>query len=191
MHYSLVCECGKSIAVSASAAGSQLVCRCGRSVDVPPLSKLRVMAGRDPYEASTIDIIRRMIRSGELPHGRRCALSGRLADDTIVFRVQCERVWTRGSGADRCDNAFMDLLIHLLLLDHAAAVLRRVYGSRPRREFGRETYVDVPLRVCSDLRRQLKRKSQETLKTILRQVPIYDALLSEFPEALVFPKDSR
>lgn len=167
----------------ATAAGSEVACQCGRAVDVPPLSQLRVMVGDAAYETSTIGAIHRMIRNDELPAGNACAISGQATDDTAVLRIQCERVWTRGSGLDAEDRA----LIGFFLLGWIGAILGWTKKDTPRKEFGRETYLDVPLRVCSDLQSSLSGKGQTALKSLLRQVPIYDTLLNEYPEAVVIP----
>ena len=181
MNFLLPCECGAAIPVSAAAAGSDVTCQCGRRQVVPPLSQLRVMAGHGAYEAGTIDTIRRMIRNGELPSEVFCAVSGVPTNDTAIVRIQCERVWTSGSHLDRADKA----IIGLLMFGWIGAIVGWARKDKPRKEHGRETYVDVPLRVTEEHRRHLNERNQTRLKALLRQVPIYDRLLNEYPEAVV------
>ncbi len=111
MTFSLSCECGKNIAVLATAAGSEVACECGRSQSVPPLSVLRASTGRGEYETSTIDTIHRMISSGELPVGGECAISGMPTSDTAIIRVECERAWVKSSGLDCSDRAMIGFLL--------------------------------------------------------------------------------
>jgi hypothetical protein len=57
---------------------------------------------------------------------------------------------------------------------------------------GRDTSVDVPLRVSSDVRESVCRlRGQSRLKKMLRCTPIYAKLLKEFPRAVVKPVSLR
>jgi hypothetical protein len=141
------------------------------------------MAGQAAYEAGTIDTIQRMIRRGELPGKNVCVLSGTPTGNTVVFRIQCERVWTRGSRLDRTDK----MLLGFLLFGWIGAIVGWTRKDKPRREFGRETYVDVPLRVCPGCQERVNGGRQAALKRALRKIPIYDTLLTEYPEAWVLP----
>ncbi len=76
-------------------------------------------------------------------------------------------------------------MIGFLLFGWIGAIVGWVQKDKLPEERGRETYVDVPLRVSADHVSQLKKGSQASLKRLLRQVPIYDTLLEEYPEAVV------
>src|SRR5262245_27419754 len=69
-----------------------------RVVKVPRLSDLREATGRDAYEASVIGAINRLIRTGELPYGDTCAVSGLPTTDVCRVAIVCERTWTRERG---------------------------------------------------------------------------------------------
>ena len=76
------------------------MCDCGAAILVPPLSKLRELSGIDPYESSTMDTIRRMINSGELPAVDICAISGEPTLDVLDLLVTVPRgVLDRGGMA--------------------------------------------------------------------------------------------
>jgi len=182
MSYSVTCECGLVHSVSATDAGSTLRCRCGRSVDVPLLSSLRKSAGDEAFPLSTIERIRAMIRDGELPSGDICPCSGRPADDGILVHVQCERTWVRG-GEPINSSKVLGCFLVFGWIGALIASLR----MRPREDLGRDTSIQVPLRVSSDVRPKLLRMRQKALKAILRQTPVYAQLLDEFPEAEVVP----
>ena len=183
MHYFVPCECGKNVAVAATQAGCMLRCECGRSLTVPPLSGLRALAGQEAYRPSTIALIARMIRNGELPWGDTCALSGRPTKDAFVLQIECERVWTRGSGLDSADRAF----IGFLFFGWIGLFVGWGKAEKPRHESGRETVIEVLLRVCSEFHDKLQRRRQRYLKSLLRQVPVYATLLDEYPGAVVAP----
>ena len=56
----------------------------------------------------------------------------------------------------------------------------------PRRELGRDTAIEVPLRVHSDFREKLRgMTNQRALQKLLRTVPIYSKLLDEYPHAKI------
>src|SRR5215204_1880421 len=93
--FSVPCECGAMLAVTAAEAGGALPCRCGRSVRVPRLSELRRAQGMDAGESSVRDTIARMIREGELPWGSCCAVTGFPTKDVLLFDVQCERSYKK------------------------------------------------------------------------------------------------
>ena len=180
--YSVLCKCGRDVAVQASQAGSELTCQCGARLDVPPLSRLRASVGEDPIPLNTIDRIRLMIRNQELPKGEICSCCGRPANEIVVLRVQCERQWVKGG-----ESSSRRLVFALLFLGWLGTIIAL---ARPRRreEFGRDISVDVPVRVSSECRaRILRTRGQRKLRNLLRETPIYQQLLDEFPRAIITP----
>ena len=177
--YSVFCECGVTHPVSATQAGSTMTCGCGRSVDVPTLSSLRKSAGESAIPSDTIETIQAMIRGGELPSGDICPYSGRPANDTIFFHVQCERVWVRGGESLESGNfAYM-------FLGWIGALIA-LQKLRPREELGRDISLEVPLCISSDVRPTIMgMRRQRGLKALLCQTHIYAQLLQEFPRATV------
>jgi hypothetical protein len=123
-----------------------------------------------------------MIRDGELPTGDVCPFSGRPANETVYFDVQCERSWVRGGDGDS-DGAMLHVLLHGWV-----GLLLASLKSRPRREFGRDTLIRVPLRISSDVREEvLRMRGQRKLKRLLEETPVYRELLREYPGATVTP----
>ena len=137
-----------------------------------------------------------MILNGELPQGFTCPYSGRPANDTIFLHVQCERSWVRGGEFEDTDES-MDTIgagvFSLVFFGWIAAptALIAMAMSKPREELGREelgrnTSLDVPMRISTDIRPELMRmRRQRKLKALLRQTPIYSQLLEEFPSATI------
>lgn len=184
MSYSVSCRCGKDLPVSAVQAGSTIGCACGATVAVPLLSDLRRSAGETAIPLNAIETIQALIRDGELPKGDRCPYSGAAADCTLLVRVQCERSWVRGSepiGA-------RDAIVYFVFLGWIGALIAYCKSRDRREELGRDTILDLPLRVSADAVAKLARLgSQRRWKAILRKTPAYARLLDEFPDARVKP----
>ncbi len=127
-----------------------------------------------------------MIRNGELPTDKVCPLSGRNADETIEFHIHCERSWVRGGEPTDIGK----ILAYYMLFGWTGAIIAS-RKMQTREEFGRETSVTVPVRISSDVRAKIFRmRRQKTLKSLLHNVPIYQRLLREYPDAIVMPNKS-
>ncbi len=177
--YSVNCECGKSIAVAQSQAGASVICDCGKTVPVPLLSALRRAAGES--NRTIVEELRFRIANKELPYENLCPFSGKLADDVVTINVQCERSWTRG-GEELSLNKIIAFYIPFGWLGALIASRRMM----PLEEFGRETVIDLPLKVSAEMRSHVIRmRSQKSLKTALRTIPIYEKLLEQYPDAVV------
>lgn len=186
--YSVRCSCGRAQAVQAAQAGSEVSCVCGTTLDVPSLSSLRLAVGENAIPQNTIERIRGMVRGNELPTGVICSCCGRVANDTIVLRVQCERSSVRG-GRSMFDSVVMAvgsaLTLHLVHLLHS-------WEQRPPEKLGRDSSVNVPVRIWSDCRRRIERsRSQRKLKKLLADTPVYRELLAEYPRAIITPIPSK
>lgn len=182
--YSVSCDCGSFVSVTARQAGSTVGCTCGRTITIPLLSALRRSAGQSTK--TTIEQIEEMIRNGELPTDKVCPISGRNADETILFHIQCERSWVRGGEPTDIGK----ILAYYMLFGWIGAIIAS-RKMQTREEFGRETSATVPLRISSEVRAKIFRtRRQKTLKSFLHHVPIYQRLLREYPDAVVTPSKS-
>ena len=184
MTYSVPCECGKTLAVIATDAGTDMRCECGRLVSVPILSQLRATIRPRAYEAGTIDKINRMIRDGQLPPGDRCMICGVTTSDALDVHVQCESAWVKGPGNTRF------LLVALGILFFPFWILwvflgRELLGEE-RKELGCERSACAPLRICTKHGDELRRKwTTAKIKKLLLAILVYRELLAEFPAAKV------
>ena len=188
MSYSVTCPCGKRCDVAATAAGSTIACDCGRPVPVPALSELRLSAGQEAYDRGTAGQIAGMVRRGALPVDELCCISGRSTQDVAVFCIACERVQVRHSGLDLTDRTILGWLV-LGWLGIIAGWIGSMFAwkkkPKPIREHGREVVVYAPVRISEEYHPSLKRRSQRYLKDLLKNTPIYAALLKEYPKATV------
>jgi hypothetical protein len=178
--YLLDCSCGRRVPVRASEAGSSVPCDCGRELRVPPLSKLRELSGADPYESSTIDTIRRMIREGALPPEENCAVTGEPTREVLMLTIKLPTAFKTKGG-------ILGERLHLLLVALVSwwlLFLPSLSGRTVGVEEG-ATVIQVPLRVCNDAQRKLRGARPARLKRLLRTVPIYAELLNENPFAMV------
>ncbi len=161
-----------------SQAGASVICDCGKTVPVPLLSALRRAAGES--NRTIIEELRFQIANKELPYGNLCPFSGKLADYIVTINVQCERSWTRGGE----DPNWLEIGFNVAFGWVGALIASR--NKTPLQEFGRETVIDLPLKVSAEMRSQVIRmRSQNSLKTALRTVPIYEKLLEQYPDAVV------
>ncbi len=180
--YMVGCACGASSPVTATQAGSKIHCACGRTVDIPTLSTLRKSAGESATPQNAVERIKAMLQRGELPTGDICPYSGRPANDTILFHVQCERSWVRGG-----EMSPGKIIAYIFFLGWIGALIA-YYSHRPREELGRDTSLTIPLRVSSDVRAMILRmRGQRKLKSLLSHVPAYAQLFAEFRDATVSP----
>jgi hypothetical protein len=171
----LACSCGQTIPVEFSQAGGETACKCGQTITIPSLSKLRELSGKGAYEAGIIDTINRMVASGELPAGDRCAVSGEPTSEAIDLFVEAEQVSQIGTS-----SGFAALLAAIF-----SPLVAAVMMLQPPRDVGRDTTVLTPLRVSAKRHKRVLRSGQRALKRWLRTVPVYAQLLKEYPRARV------
>jgi hypothetical protein len=107
-------------------------------------------------------------------------LTGQPTDDTVRICVECEQVWIRES--------YKKSWVHVAFaLIHSFSFFGFVFGSRnrQRKEFGRDTLIWIPIRVCGDEQRRLRRMNPRELRRVLETIPICAKLLDEYREARV------
>ena len=182
MSIPLACSCGQTVPVELSQAGGETACTCGQTMKIPSLSKLRELSGKSAYEAGVIDTINRMVSSGELPSGNRCAVSGEPTADVIDLYVEAERVSQIGTSLPHA----------ALVAALCSPILAAVMMMQTPRDVGRETVVLTPLKVAAKYHRRVSRSGQRALKRWLKTVPVYAQLLQEYPRAqIVFARTGR
>jgi hypothetical protein len=184
MPYSISCSCGREFAVEATQAGAELECPgCRRSVKVPRLSQLRVAAGESAIPLNAAERVTVAVREGKLPNNLVCPVTGGMANAVAVFHIHCERSWKRRQEAG--DDNVWDRLSSMLFWGMLGFF---VWTSRKgvQETLGRDTFVDAPLRVSSEVLRQLSRqRNQRELRGLLGTVPEYAAVFQEYPGATV------
>jgi len=149
MTFSFSCECGNTLEVTATQAGTEIPCLCGDAVRVPLLSQLRQLAGQGAYEVDTVDTIIRMTRDGELPHGDICVISGFPTSDTYDLYVQCESKWIKGLGKGQ--YLFLILTCIFLPIWIIWVLVGRVLFNEKRQELGHDRGVYTPVPNSSNL----------------------------------------
>lgn len=183
----VTCSCGRCLGVGPESAGSSVTCECGARVAVPSLSKLRVQSGVGAYESGALDTIRRMLDRGELPFGTSCARSGEPTDDVLELTVVVSNHLEQTDQARIADRL---ALANVGLVGYLFRVLRD-NPSDYRPVEGTEIDVPAPLRLEACHHRRARRARQDRLKAWLRTVPIYAALLDEYPYSQVVVPDDR
>lgn len=179
------CECGATLPIKPSQAGTVVPCTaCGVPVNVPTLSALRSSLGDAYVPASAIERIRVLLKRGELPRSGDCPYSGRPADTTLLFDVQCESRWVR--RGESADSPALRFVLFVLLGWIGLLIASR--RGKSAEVFGEDIHLEIPLRVNSEVATKIARmRGQRRLRKLLSQVPEYRQLFREYPYATVRP----
>jgi hypothetical protein len=131
------------------------------------------MVGKDAYESSPADTIRRMVQTGELPAGRICAVSGKATDDLLELEILVPRSCSnRENRAQRAlDFWLYGSLIGYWIKANRPPVIDEADALR----------VKAPLRVAAAYHAKVRRMSQRRLTKLFCTVPVYAQLLDENP----------
>lgn len=184
MHFSIGCACGKTIAVTAAQAGAEVRCDCGQVNAVPLLSELRRSVGQSKYNLGIVDRIRQQVADGALPAENACARCGVQTSDALYLLVECERTWSAGSGFWR--HFFRLLLTPIWIWN----LFRRDYNNPE--VFGRESVVELPLRMCRTCQTTVQQTGSTAAKVrLLQKAPQFEELLREYPQARIVSADGR
>jgi len=178
--YHVPCECGMTVAVEVSKAGTTQTCVCGKAVQIPLMSALRRAAGQKPMPLNALEHFRLLSREGGLPDNVSCPITGAPVNDTVWVHVQCEREEVRYGR--------IKLWQHLLLFLFTRVIL--FYRSGRPEVYGRDTAVEVPLGINRAARSSFATaRGQRFLKEALSCSPTYSQLLREYPDADVWVID--
>jgi hypothetical protein len=192
MPLSVTCTCGLVYSVSSTRAGTTMACRCGRTVAVPaierPTPPTVPVIGRDqPHEAdladNTIQTIKRMIRTRELPAAGKCPHSGKAANAVVVDRLHFDPDAEEALAATEqaaASSGGWSLFGWLGGKGGAATAKRSPHA------LGHDVWVDMPMRVAQEAHAEiLLSRSQKHFRDMLRTVPIYGRLLAEHRTARI------
>ena len=178
--YHVPCECGMTVAVEVSKAGTTQTCVCGKAVQIPLMSALRRAAGQTRMPLNALEHFRLLSREGRLPDNVSCPITGAPVNDTVWVHVQCEREEVRYGR--------IKLWQHLLLFLFTRVIL--FYRSGRPEVYGRDTAVEVPLGINHAARSSFATaRGQRFLKEALSCSPTYSQLLREYPDAEVWVID--
>jgi hypothetical protein len=87
--YPIGCECGATIHVPGTSAGTTFTCKCGRQVEIPGLARLKASVGQPP--TSPDFHLANLVQAGALPLESDCVLCSVRTDNKAVYLVVCER----------------------------------------------------------------------------------------------------
>jgi hypothetical protein len=130
-----------------------------------------------------------MIREGQLPWGQCCAATGMPTDDVILLDVECERSYVKNARSQLWGTI---LVIAGFFVCLPVAIFMWLIGRdlvhSPAERLGRDVVITIPLRVCKDAQSSVLRSGQGRLKDLLRTVPVYERLLSDYRDARIHPR---
>ncbi len=190
LRVNLRCDCGRSVAARSLDAGSRLPCSCGKLVDVPLLSKLRQLAGKDTYITNPAEAIRKMLQDGASPAGRDCVVCGASSAVPYACCAACESRQLKG-GSGREDNDIVRPLLAVLnwvLFGWVIAIVGHTLISRRRgpaetETVGHEVQVEFPLPVCGSCSATSGGVTNpKVARRLMELVPLYQELLRYYPD---------
>lgn len=195
MEYSIICACGQPVQVIAAEAGTTKSCECGRPNRVPRLSELRRSlaapatadwdSNRRQLEKLGIpeDILLRYGAANALRHLHQ---QGMLPLET--FCLQCMsptseslNCWVECSVPQAKKEGWLTTIACLLSID---VLMHLAVESKTPVVHGEELVINAPLRLCADCASRL-RKDRAAIRNLIRQLPLYQPLLKQYPEAAI------
>jgi len=187
MPVTVTCICGLVYQVPSSRAGSKMACRCGRAVTVPGRERTPAPATVAPGAAAPVEeddlvhTIKRMLRTRELPPAGKCPVTGRNADDVVVFRLRFDPEAERRLAEDAEPKSGSWSLFGWLGGRSGATE-----APADTEAAKRLVAVDMPLRVSREAHAEIIRStSQKQFRDLLRTVPVYARLLAAHPTARI------
>ncbi|MBA4191028.1 MAG: hypothetical protein C0467_23835 [Planctomycetaceae bacterium] len=183
MKYEVRCECGKPFSVTGADAGTSLKCGCGRTVEVPPLHQLRTAAGQNVLSPALR--VETLLLEGKLPGTRKCAVCTRETDGRSRVAVECARGILKDDGSSR-DQIAAGCLFGLLFGGAVGlfGANRIMSGeSANLKAVGQDVAFTLPLPVCEGCQPTVTKPTE--LRTALRHIPDYAALLDAHPDAKI------
>lgn len=177
MNYALTCDCGKTLSVSGTDAGTSVSCACGRAVAVPPLHILRRTAGE---EVSSPELeIRVRVASGDLPEGSACASCGKPTRVWATVRVECEpRLDDEGESSNPVGLGFLRGVLGDGLWWYLSWYTKRRAAEAPK--YNEHNVLELPIIMCGGCSRGVR---EAELRRAVEGVSVYGRLLAKYPEA--------
>ena len=170
--YPVRCECGATLQVPGTAAGTIQTCRCGRAVAVPSLVRLKASAGEAVVSAELE--LQHLLLNGSLPLEQDCVVCDLPTNQQTVFAVVCERPEEKGQ-VPVWQQFLLIWISPLLYLWHMA--------SRRTEVHGRDVSFRLPVRVCEACRPSLRGRGATF--DALCHTPVYARLLEKYPHASI------
>lgn len=181
LQVSLPCVCGRNLIAGAKDAGGSIACDCGKSVAVPNLSKLRTVAGADPFVTNPAEAIRKLREQGVEPAGDKCLLCGSSHAVSYKCHAQCE-----SSHVARVDSGETDDLVLLrMILNPFRGLLWQLFALKAKQieRRGHDIAVTFLLPICDPCAATAGNMMRAaTAKQLMLKVPVYKELLEYYPK---------
>ncbi len=177
------CACGRNVTARARDAGGSVACSCGKVIPVPNLSKLRALAGADPFVTNPAEAIRKLQDQGMDPAGRACLSCGSSTATCYKCHAVCESSHLKRSAG--ADSPSVPGMMTLLFLPHFITWLlfcfRRVEPQEAERR-GYDIEVSFNLPVCEPCTSTIGSVTRTSVaKQMMLKVPLYKELLEYYP----------
>jgi hypothetical protein len=174
--YPVGCECGATIHVPGTSAGTTFTCQCGRQVEVPGLARLKASVGQAVLSADLE--LQHLTAAEALPLEKDCVICGRTTDDQVAYRVVCERPETKGR-VPLWQQVLLMGLSPLLYVFHMSGQRVEVHG--------RDVAFRLPVRVCEGCAQTLT--TPAAVRDAMDETPVYARLFDKYPDAKISNAD--
>src|SRR6478672_689865 len=147
MHYTLQCDCGKTLQVPGAMAGGRVLCACRREVLVPSLSKLKGQSGNSAMSAEIR--LDDMLRRGVLPQDATCLTCRKPTTSVVFCWTTCER-----PQVER-EHGWFQYIVRAVTFD-LLGLAQDMIDTKGDAVHGRDLRYRLPLRICPDCTDQLR-----------------------------------
>src|SRR5262245_55808052 len=177
MPYSIRCQCGNQLEVTAGQAGSQVACPCGKTIDVPRLSELRSQAGESAGGASPELVILYTYANDNRPvGGDECVNCGTATTNRLACSIEYERPWLKG------ERSLISWLVAVLIFGIYAIIYSMI--RRGETVVGDQKIFRLVVTICPTCEKG--GLTPRDLRNILCNEPQFQRLFEKYPSAKIF-----
>lgn len=174
--YPIGCECGATIHVPGTSAGTTFTCKCGLRLEVPTLAQLKASVGQPPVSADFH--LTGLVQAGALPLESDCVRCGVRTDSKATYLVICER-----PEATRAVMPTWQWVLYFLLGPISAAWSLFYLNTEGGEVHGREVTFRLPVRVCEECMRTLT--TAGAVREAMCMTPVYARLFEKYPGSAI------
>jgi hypothetical protein len=180
VEYVAVCECGRSNTVLTNQMGGRHPCYCGFMLLIPTAEEF----ARNPVLTAYPSLLRKVsaqVEAGLLSGVTDCQRCGASTDREVLAVVACESSRSETVGGSGVWSVLLTLFTLILTILFAPLVV--FLWMRPEgvtENYGRDTSVSVPIRLCLRCHRRLKSRAVPVLLGILAGGAVLTAVVAVF-----------
>lgn len=168
--YPVGCECGATIHVPGTSAGTTFTCKCGRKLEVPTLAQLKASVGQAVMSADLE--LQHLVAAGALPLEKDCVLCRKPTTNQAAYTVVCERPEDKSGGS---------IWYQLFFIWFSPLLYMMQMARRQPEVHGQNVVFRLPVRVCEGCMRTLT--TAAAVRKAMCETPVYARLFDKYPHA--------